>query len=64
MSKETETKPKLKLIGNDGNAFFILGKAQRVALQNGMDWEAIKSEAMSGDYDNLLVTMMKYFDVS
>jgi hypothetical protein len=61
---ETQTtKPKLKLTGEDGNAFFILGKARRVALANKMDWEAIKAEATSGDYNDLLATMMKYFDV-
>jgi hypothetical protein len=56
-------KPELKLLGEDGNAFFILGKASRVAKDNKMDWETIKKEAMSGDYNNLLATMMKYFDV-
>jgi hypothetical protein len=58
-----ETKPKLQLTGEDGNAFFILGKAMRVAKKNGMDWETIQKEAMSGDYNHLLATMMKYFDV-
>ena len=57
-------KPKLKLTGEDGNAFFILGKARRVALKNGLDWEAIKTQATSGDYHHLLATMMEYFDVS
>ena len=56
-------KPILKLEGEDGNAFAILGKAQRVARKNNMDWDAIKKEAMGGDYDHLLQTMMKYFDV-
>lgn len=56
-------KPKLELTGQDGNAFFILGKAQRVARQNNMDWDKIRTEATSGDYDKLLQTMMKYFDV-
>lgn len=56
-------KPILKIIGTDGNAFAILGKAQRVAKQNGMDWEKIRTEATSGDYDNLLATMLKYFEV-
>jgi len=59
-------KPKLKLVGEDGNAFFILGKAFRAARQAG--WtedkiEAFKKEATSGDYDKLLVTCMEYFDV-
>jgi hypothetical protein len=56
-------KPKLKLVGQDGNAFMILGLARRVALKNKMDWDAIHKEATSGDYDHLLQTMMKYFDV-
>ena len=44
-------------------AFYILGKAQRVAKQNDMDWDKIRTEATSGNYDHLLQTMMKYFDV-
>jgi hypothetical protein len=63
MSKEEKDKPVLELVGNDGNAFAILGKAYRVAKENGLDWEAIKAEATSGDYDHLLQTMCKYFDV-
>jgi hypothetical protein len=30
----TTSKPILKIIGEDGNAFFILGKARKVAKQN------------------------------
>lgn len=56
-------KPKLKILGNDGNAFAILGAASRVARQNDMDWQKIKAEAITGDYDHLLQTMMKYFEV-
>lgn len=56
-------KPILKLMGADGNAFAILGLASRVAIKNDMDWSTIKREAMSGDYDHLLQTMMKYFEV-
>jgi hypothetical protein len=55
--------PILKLTGEDGNAFFILGKAQKGAKQNNMNWEEIKAKATSGDYDNLLCVMMDYFDV-
>jgi len=56
-------KPTLNIIGKEGNAFLILGSAMRVARQNDMDWESIKAEATSGDYDHLLQTMMKYFEV-
>ena len=56
-------KPALKILGRDSNAFAILGAAMNVAKKNNMDWEAIKKEAISGDYNNLLNVMMKYFDV-
>lgn len=57
------TKPVLVLVGEDGNAFAILARARRVAVRNGLDWEAILKEATSGDYDHLLATMFKYFEV-
>lgn len=59
----SETKPELVLSGVDGNSFMLLAQARRVALKNGMNWVAIRDEAQSGDYDHLLQTLMKYFDV-
>jgi hypothetical protein len=56
-------KPELELYGHDGNAYAILARARRVALKNQLDWATIAREAMSGDYDHLLQTMEKYFDV-
>jgi len=60
------SKPKLKLIGEDGNVFYILGKAVREARRAGWSEEKInefKRKAMSGDYNNALQTCMAYFDV-
>lgn len=57
------TKPKLKLLGTDSNAFALLGEASKVAKANNLDWVKIRSEAMDGDYDHLLQTMLKYFEV-
>ena len=65
MSTET-TKPILELTGSDGNAMMILGKAQRVAKKAGWSSEKrtkVFAEATSGDYDHVLQTMMKYFEV-
>ena len=59
----TKKKPLLVLTKTDGNAFALLGKARRVALKNNMDWEAIQKEAVSGDYNHLLQTLMKHFTV-
>ena len=56
-------KPVLKLIGEDGNAFAVLGKAKKVAEKHHMDWDKIRDEAMKGDYDHLLSVMMEHFEV-
>lgn len=65
--EENERRPELKLVGSDGNAFAILGKARKVARRLGWSKEKIDefmTEAMAGNYDHLLRTCMKYFDVS
>lgn len=46
-----------RLVGEDGNAFAILGRFQKAARDAGWSPEEIKKvmdEAMSDDYDNLL----------
>jgi hypothetical protein len=59
-------KPKVKLIGMDGNAFAILGKVQAALEKAGQvaEAEAFFNEATSGDYDHLLQTAMRYVDVN
>jgi len=56
-------KPKLKLVGEDCNAFAILGRARKVAIKNKMDWDKIRKEATEKDYNHLLLTIAKYFKV-
>ena len=56
----------VQLTGNDGNAYAILGNCQKAARQAGLTKDQIDefvNEAMSGDYDHLLQTCMKYFEV-
>jgi hypothetical protein len=60
-------KVKLKLVGKDGNAFAILGRAKeasRKAKWTPEQWTAFRNIATSGDYDQLLRTHMTYFIVS
>lgn len=64
--KPAPAKPYLKLVGQDGNAFTILGLALRAAKQAG--WtetqrDAYAQAAMSGDYDRLLAVTQDFFDV-
>ena len=61
--KAPNKKPVVKLLGEDGNAFAILGKVISALKKSGADKEYIekyKKEATSGDYDTLLTTSMKY----
>jgi len=49
------------LAGPDGNAFALLGMAKSWAEQIGLDWDAIKEDAMSGDYEHLLDVLDTHF---
>jgi hypothetical protein len=54
------------LVGEDGNAFSILGRVSRIMKRKGIydeKWQEFHTEATAGDYDNLLVTVMKWFSV-
>ncbi|MEY4932962.1 MAG: hypothetical protein RLZZ403_1282 [Pseudomonadota bacterium] len=61
-----ERKPKLKLVGQDGNSFSILGRMNAAGKAAGWDKtyrDEVTREATSGDYDKLLATAAKYFEV-
>jgi hypothetical protein len=60
------SKPTVKLVGEDGNAFSIMGRVKKALRRAGADQEYIEkylSEATSGDYDHLLVVSMEYVNV-
>lgn len=44
----------IHLAGPQGNAFFLLGTAKKLANQLGLDGNEITKEMMSGDYEHLL----------
>lgn len=57
---------KVKLIGEDGNAFHILGKVMRKLRNAGLSDEEVNAyyaEATSGDYDHLLATTAKWVKI-
>lgn len=56
-------KIKMKLVGEDGNAFAIIGRFTHAARRAGWpkhEIDAVVAEAQSGDYDNLLQVFMKH----
>lgn len=63
MIEDKDKKPILKIIGENGNAFNLLGIAMKVAKENNMDWDKIQNEAMNGNYNHLLWVLNKYFDI-
>lgn len=54
------------LVGEDGNAFAILGRVRKALRRGGVPAEEIDlfiNEATSGDYDHLLRTAMSWVTV-
>jgi len=57
----TKTKPVIDLNGPEGNAFVLLGYAKAWSKQLALDYRAVQSEMMSGNYENLIQVIEKYF---
>lgn len=56
----------VKLVGEDGNAFAILGRMQRAMRRARLpdaEIQAFVDEAMEGDYDHLLATCTNWVTV-
>lgn len=70
MSATTEVKYpdiEVQLSGEDSNAFAIMGRVTREMKRAGVDSaeiDAFREECMSGDYDHLLQTCMRWVSVS
>ena len=61
-----QTGIKVKLVGEDGNAFYILGRVRNALRRNGESKEFIEAftkEATSGNYYHLLATVMEVVEV-
>ncbi len=61
-----DKKPKVKLVGEDGNAYSILGRCREAARKAGWSAEKIAqvmNEMRAGDYNHLLATACENFDV-
>ncbi len=73
MIEQTERKIELRqtgievsLVGEDGNAFAILGRVNQALRRGGCGEDFVKAfmdEATSGDYNHLLATVMEVVEV-
>jgi len=58
-------KIKVKLVGQDSNAFFVLSRCGKAMWNAGLSKEerdTFMKEATAGNYDHLLQTCMSWFD--
>lgn len=51
----------IDLTGPEGNAFVLMGYAQKWAKQLGLDRAEILADMQSGDYDHLISVLEKHF---
>ena len=54
-------KREINLLGPDGNAYFLLGTADRLGKQLDLDVDKILEDMKSSDYENLIKVFDKYF---
>ena len=60
--KKLKTGPvEIDLTGPDGNAFVLLGYADKLAKQLHLNGKAIQEEMMAGDYEELIQVFDKHF---
>ena len=60
-SKKQSLGIEIDLTGPNGNAFYLIGTANNLAKQLGLDKAKIQAEMMSGDYENLIKVFDKHF---
>lgn len=60
-------RPKIKLVGQNGNVFNILGicrQASKKANWSELDWKEFQDQALAaGTYDSVLQLVLKHFEV-
>ena len=58
--------PEVKLVGEDGNAFAVMGKVIKALKKAGADKEycdEYMNKATAGDYNHLLQATMEYVEI-
>lgn len=56
----------VKLVGEDGNAFTIVGIVKKALKENGVPKEEINKfieQALEGDYNKVLITCIKWVNI-
>lgn len=61
IKSKKSAKPFIDISGPAGNAFALMGAAQRYAKDLGLDHKAILEDMKSGDYEHLIEVFDKHF---
>jgi hypothetical protein len=61
LEKQKTNGIEIDLTGPQGNAFYLLGTAKKLANQLGLNSNEILNEMQSGDYENLIQVFDKNF---
>ena len=60
-AKQPSQETIIDLTGPDGNAFNLIGLANKLGKQLGIDTKELQANMMSGDYENLIQEFDKVF---
>lgn len=60
-SKNEKKGIEVDLTGPEGNAFVLIGYARKWSKQLGLNPDEVEMEMTSGDYENLVGVLEKYF---
>ena len=52
----------IKLSGETGHAFHIIGEVRKLCKKSGKNFEAIHKEMTAGDYDHMIDVVKGHFD--
>jgi len=61
VNKNQVEKVVIDLTGEQGNAFYLLGKALALSREIGLNEREVMDEMKSGDYENLIKVFDKHF---
>jgi hypothetical protein len=59
--KQNSTHITIDLTGPNGNAYYLLATAKRLAKQLDYKWDEIQTKMTSSNYENLVQTFDSYF---
>lgn len=61
LSEKPETRIEIDMSGPQGNAFYLIGAAEKLSAKIGLDPQQVLGEMQAADYENLVQVFENYF---